>query len=201
MRRGGCVTAVLIAALSTAASAQAATYQNPFSSDQPYIGRTDMGVDICLSPGAPIRAVGNGIVVGVIKNWSVGQPYIWYELTSGADAGKYVYVAEQIDRLAHIGQTLQAGDVVARYAKKGTCVETGWSAANGATMAQATAGYTEGQTTQTGVSFAHFLISLGVQGQFQLVATKARTAKAKKRHHRRSLSPVAGAVTPVAHIA
>jgi hypothetical protein len=35
-----------------------------------------------------------------------GEPYIWYQLTDGSDAGRYIYVAEQIDHLAAIGQTL-----------------------------------------------------------------------------------------------
>src|SRR5206468_13009719 len=121
--------------------AQAASaYQNPFAAEQPYVGRTDMGVDVCLSPGDPIRAVGNGVVVGVMRNWFEKQPYIWYQLTAGPDAGRYTHIAEQINHLAPVGSTLQAGDVVARYAAKGTCIEIGWSAANGATLAQATTG-------------------------------------------------------------
>ena len=38
----------------------------------------------------------------------------------------------------------------------------GWSAANGATLAQATTGYTEGKVTVAGVSFARFLMAAGV---------------------------------------
>ncbi len=169
--------------LAGAAGARAATtYQNPFSGLQPYVGRTDMGVDLCLSPGDPIRALGDGVVTGIIRNWSGRQPYVWYELTGGPSAGHYVYVAEQITGLPKIGQTLRAGDVVARYAKKGTCIETGWSAADGETQAQATTGYTEGQATVAGVSFARLLISLGVQGVFDLVP--AHTTRVKHRTHR-----------------
>jgi hypothetical protein len=167
-------------------------YQNPFAGEQPYVDRTDMGVDVCLSPGDPIRAVGNGVVVGIMKNWFEKQPYIWYQLTSGPYAGRYVYLAEQIKHLAPIGTTLQAGDVVARYAGKGTCIEMGWSAASGATLAQATTGYTEGQVTVAGVSFARFLMSVGVQGNFELVPTNPRTAAAKAskgRRHKRKKKP------------
>jgi hypothetical protein len=166
--------------LLAAGGARAAfAYQNPFAGDQPYVGRTDMGVDFCLSPGDPIRAVGNSVVIGVVRNWFRKQPYIWYELTGGPDAGRYVYVAEQINHLAPVGATLYAGAVVARYAAKGTCIETGWSSGDGATLAQATTGYSEGQVTVAGVSFARFLISVGVQGSFELVPTKPRGTAAK----------------------
>jgi hypothetical protein len=179
------LTAATLAAvlLGAAAGARAATpYRNPFTGEQPYVGRTDMGVDLCLSPGDPIRAVGDGVVTGIIRNWDEREPYVWYELTSGPSAGRYVYVAEQITGLPQIGQTLRASDVVARYAKKGTCIETGWSAADGETQAQATTGYTEADVTVAGVSFARLLISLGVQGVFDLVP--AHTTRVKPGHKR-----------------
>jgi len=167
-----------------AASARAATtYQNPFDGLQPYVGRTDMGVDLCLSPGDPIRALGDGVVTGIIRNWAGRQPYVWYELTDGPSAGRYVYVAEQITGLPRIGQTLRAGDVITHYAKKGTCIEMGWSAADGETQAQATTGYAEGEVTVAGVSFARVLISLGVQGVFDLVPAHATRVKPGKKHH------------------
>lgn len=169
--------------LAGAAGARAATpYQNPFNEEQPYVGRTDMGVDLCLSPGDPIRALGDGVVTGIIRNWDGREPYVWYELTSGPSAGHYVYVAEQITGLPQIGQTLHTGDVIAHYAKKGTCIETGWSAADGETQAQASTGYTEGEVTVAGVSFARLLISLGVQGVFDLVPAHATRVKPAKKH-------------------
>jgi hypothetical protein len=182
------ITTLAVVLIAGAASARAATaYQNPFNAEEPYVGRTDMGVDLCLSPGDPIRALGDGVVAGVIRNWAGRQPYVWYELTNGPSAGRYVYVAEQITGLPHIGQTLHAGDVLGRYAKKGTCIETGWSAADGETEAQATTGYTEGQVTVAGVSFARLLISLGVQGTFDLVPARATRVKPGTKHptHRR----------------
>jgi hypothetical protein len=174
--------ALLIGLLIPAAHAHAAGYLNPFAGEQPYVGRTDMGVDLCLYPGNPIRAVGDGVVIGIEKNWSQGQPYLWYQLTDGPDADQYVYVAEQINRLARVGQTLHAGDVIARYANHGTCIETGWSEADGATVAQATTGYTEGEVTKAGISFAHLLISVGVQGMFELAPPQSQTARAKGTH-------------------
>jgi hypothetical protein len=189
--------ALLITLLTGAIGAQAAAaYQNPFAGEQPYVGRTDMGVDLCLSPGQPIRAVGNGVVIGIIRNWSEGQPYVWYQLTGGANAGRYVYVAEQIKGLPRVGQSLHAGDVVARYAVKGTCIETGWGAANGQTLAQATTGYVEGRATVAGVSFARFLMSLGVQGAFDLAPARATRAHPTKRKPGRRPAKKTGTKTP-----
>jgi hypothetical protein len=191
--RAGLAAAVLLAALwLTTAGAQAASaYSDPFAGDQPSIGRTDMGVDVCLKPGDPIRAVGNGIVVGVIHNWYDGEPYLWYELNSGPQAWHFVYVAEQIRDLARPGQAVHAGQPIARFAAKGTCIETGWSAPDGRTLAQATTGYHEGEVTAAGVSFAHFLVDIGVPGRFEIAASasasqaKAKAkAKARTRHAR-----------------
>lgn len=201
--------ALVAALLLPAAAAHAAGYQNPFSGEQPIVGRTDMGVDVCLSAGQPILAAGSGVVVGIQRNWYEREPYIWYELTDGPDAGRYVYVAEQIDHLARVGQVLAPGDVVGRYARKGTCIETGWSTADGETLAAATTGYKEGEVTTAGASFAHFLISLGVPGDFEVVAARATGTKRSRRRRRRPVvvappggapvtaSPVAAAPVPL----
>ena len=165
-------------ALSAPAAASAA-YVNPFSSATATVGRTDMGVDLCLNPGDAIRAIGDGTVTGIQRDWYAGQPYLWYVLSDGPHAGDYVYVAEQIDHLARVGQTLRAGDVLARYAKRGSCLETGWSMADGETEAAASTGYTEGQATPAGVSFARLLMSVGVTGQFELTTPKPQASRVK----------------------
>jgi murein DD-endopeptidase MepM/ murein hydrolase activator NlpD len=138
-------------------------YVNPLRGDWYYTGRTDMGIDFCMARGEPIYALGDGVVTGISRNWFRHQPYIWYLLVDGPDAGRYVYVAEQITRLARVGTPLSAGHPVAYYKRFGTCIEMGWSAANGATLAQATTGYREGQVTLAGISFARFVFKLGVR--------------------------------------
>lgn len=148
-------------------------YLNPLRGDGYHTERTDQGVDFCLSRGEPIRALGDGVVIGIDRDWFRGEPYVWYQLVDGPFAGHYVYVAEQINRLAHPGTLLSAGQPVAYYKSSGTCIETGWSMGNGATRARVTTGYREGQVTVAGVSFARFLRSLGVQGPFELRPTQA----------------------------
>ncbi len=161
-------------------------YGNPLRSDGYRTGRTDQGVDFCMSRGEPIRALGDGVVIGIDHNWFKGQPYVWYQLLDGPWAGNYVFVAEQITRLAQPGTTLSAGQPVAYYKREGTCIETGWSMGNGATRARATTGYHEGQVTVAGVSFARFLRSLGVIGPFELRPTHATRKPARAAHARRS---------------
>lgn len=183
----------LVATLALAAPGVASAYTNPFQGDTPIVGRTDMGVDVCLTQNDPIRAIGSGTVVGIMRNWYAGQPYLWYQLSGGPAAGQYVYVSEQIDHLARIGQSLQAGDVIARYARSGSCIETGWSMADGETQAQATTGYKDGQVTTAGVSFVRFLLGLGVTGQFELSAPQTQTNPAtttqRRRKHRSPSTP------------
>lgn len=154
----------------------ASAYVSPFTTTDYYVGRTDMGVDICLSHGDPIAAVGDGVIVGIEHNWFRHEPFLWYQLSSGPDAGRSVYVAEQISHLAHVGQTVTAGQTVAVYAKKGTCIETGWAAADGQTLAQAAGGYREGEVTGAGISFARFLIAQGLEGSFELTPPAAQIA-------------------------
>jgi murein DD-endopeptidase MepM/ murein hydrolase activator NlpD len=159
--------AVVVPSGATAASG----YVNPLRGDRYVTGRTDMGVDFCLVPGAPIRAVGDGVVVGIFPNWFRHQPYVWYQLIDGLYAGRFVYVAEQITRVLPVGSYVQAGQPVAYYKRSGTCIETGWSSVKGSTLAHITSGYREGQVTPAGVDFAWFLMSMGVHGRFQVKAT------------------------------
>jgi len=170
--------AVLLTATYGSAVASAA-YVNPLRGDRYVTGRTDMGVDFCLTAGEPILALGNGVVTGIIRNWYRHQPYLWYRLTSGAYAGRYVYVAEQITNLPRVGTYVYAGQPVATYKRSGTCIEMGWSAGSGWTLAQVTSGYREGQITPAGVSFARFLMLQGVNGRFELKPTLNRSRRAK----------------------
>lgn len=123
--------------------------------------RTDQGVDAVLPVGAPIVAPAKVKIIGVIPNWYAGQPYVWWQILTGPDAGKYQYVAEQITDLAPVGSVLEAGQTIANYASSGTAIEYGWSTASGETLAMATTGYTEGYATAAGKNLRDWLNSLG----------------------------------------
>lgn len=122
------------------------------------LGRTDMGVDATLKPGAPIRAIGNSRVVAVEPGWFQGQPKVVLRLLDGPQAGRDYYVAEQITPNVRQGQAVRAGQPIGTFAPSGTGIEIGWNASNPAqTLAQATTGYTEGQVTRAGQNFRSFL--------------------------------------------
>lgn len=135
-----------------------AGYVNPFLGDASVTPeRVDQGKDFALTPGEAIKAIGDAVIKGIIPDWSEGQPLLYYQLTSGPDAGKYVYVAEQINPAVSAGQRVSAGQTIATYASSGTGIETGWATATGQTLAMATTGYHEGEATPAGKSFASFL--------------------------------------------
>jgi hypothetical protein len=140
-----------------------AAYVNPFlGAGAVHAERIDEGQDFALTPGAPIRAVGKSRVLQIQPNWYQGQPAIFYELLDGPQAGKVVFVGEQITPAVHVGQVLNAGDVVGHYASSGTGIEIGYGTQSGQTLAQATTGYTEGKPTPAGEQFSSFLHQLGV---------------------------------------
>lgn len=141
-----------------------ATYVNPFAGASSLTAeRIDQGQDFALTPGAPIRAIGDAKVLGIQPNWYEGQPFVYYQLTSGPAAGRVVFVAEQINPLVKPGQQVKAGQLIGTYASTGTGLELGWATPSGSTLARATTGYTEGQPTAAGESFSKFLASLGVR--------------------------------------
>lgn len=121
------------------------------------IGRTDQGVDISNSPGAPLPAIGTSKVIGVIPNWFDGEPFVWLQALDGPLKGRYYYYAEQLTNIAPVGSVLQNGATVANYAGSGTGVEAGLATASGSTLARATTGYTEGQVTPAGTLFKQLL--------------------------------------------
>jgi hypothetical protein len=123
--------------------------------------RTDQGVDATMAVGAPILAPGTVKILAIEPNWYAGQPLVYYELLDGPQAGNVQYVAEEITDIARPGLILQQGQVIARFAPRGTGIEFGWSTINGVTLARATTGYEEGQVTPAGRSIRAWLNGLG----------------------------------------
>lgn len=131
--------------------------------------RIDMGVD--YGGNGPVYALGPGIVTNANTAWSgaIGAPYpgyfISYKLTGGPDAGKYVYVAEDIWPSVKVGQRVTTNTVIGNM--RGG-IETGWAAppGTGTTMAaqagQTGKGSDPGSVSSAyGVSFSALLASLG----------------------------------------
>ncbi len=123
--------------------------------------RTDQGVDAQMPVGAPILAPCPVKILGIEPDWYLTQPLVYFELLDGPDAGKVQYVAEEITAIARPGTFLPQGAAIARFARKGTGIEYGWSTLNGITLARATTGYEEGQETPAGKSMRAWLNALG----------------------------------------
>jgi hypothetical protein len=137
---------------------------NPFKNAKGLVvGRVDQGVDLSMRPGSQILAPLPSKLVRIDPNWYAGQPAMFFEVTDGRYKGKFWFLGEQITPSISVGQTVAAGDEVAKYAQRGTAIEIGWAANSTQTLARATTGYTEGQATPAGKDFQSFLASLGVK--------------------------------------
>lgn len=111
-------------------------YVNPFrASTSITAGRIDMGVD--YTGTGPIVAMGAGTVTYSQPSNAGWGPYsctggyggaVVYRLSSGADRGRYVYMAEGIIPTVSTNQTLRAGQQIATFTG---CIETGWGSGAG----------------------------------------------------------------------
>lgn len=116
-------------------------------------GRTDMGVD--FSGRGYVLAVLDGVVTYVGRETGSGSaggngPFVIYKTKAG-----YVYVAEQWTPLVKVGDRVKQGERIGSVT--GGHIEVGWAAGstgNWNTAAKAGGGYTDGQVTAEGRSFA-----------------------------------------------
>lgn len=143
-------------------------YVDPFAAAKSVTPeRIDQGQDFSLAPGSPIVAPGDSKFLGSVANWYSGQPYLAFQLTSGPQAGRNYYVAEQINPAPGLapGQTVKQGNPLGYFAAHGTGIEMGWAGQNDwrRTLAQEQ-GNTGGaghSNSPAGVSFHQFLIDIG----------------------------------------
>lgn len=132
-----------------------------------HIGRDDMGVDACATPGQPIIAPAPSTLVDIVPDWYKAQPLLLFRFTpplgGTLDGDQYWYVAEQIDPVTvQTGTTFAAWQVVAHFAASGSCIEIGWGSptSNSRTLADVTdpgaANPPAGATTSWGESFKQY---------------------------------------------
>lgn len=141
-------------------------YVSPFAKSKSFTqSRTDEGVDYTGS--GLINAIGKARYLGPGQAWGPsagggGTGYgVNYELLKGPKKGKDVFLYEGI---APAGPKLSPGDIIRKGQPiasfvPGGSIETGWSDASGAPIAQPT--YSEGDVTQPGLHFQKFLSKSG----------------------------------------
>jgi hypothetical protein len=140
-------------------------YVNPLANANLTPERIDQGVD--YSGSGTLGAIGNGKVTYVGTS-GTGWPgaFIEYQLTDGADAGRYVYYAESISPTAglHVGQIVRAGQPIASIHGG---IEVGWGSGVGTQPAAQADGQWGGgsdannKATADGKSFSALIAQLG----------------------------------------
>jgi hypothetical protein len=124
-------------------------------------GRVDQGVDFTGS-GA-IVAIGNARILRTgAPGWPnggagpVGQGVL-YKLLDGPQAGQIVYVYEGLTPTVKAGQTVQAGQQIAKF-YPGSSIEMGLADSAGVPLSHST--YTEGKVTTWGTHMKSFLAAI-----------------------------------------
>ena len=139
-------------------------YCNPFAhSTHLEVGRIDMGVD--YHGIGPIRAIGRAKIVGLGGAGWPGGEFIHYLLLRGRHKGRYVYVAEAVEPLVKVGETVKRGQRIARFrldALPGAYpgIEIGWASSVTNETLAAAMGQTGGvdhANSPAGECFARFL--------------------------------------------
>jgi murein DD-endopeptidase MepM/ murein hydrolase activator NlpD len=121
-------------------------------------GRIDMGVDFSASPGTPILAPLDSVVIRTgAPGWPGGGGGVLLQLPNG----RYMFIYESVEALVHAGQRVDAGQViaVAGPTSLSTGIEIGFADVNGVPLAHDV--YTEGDVTAWGQLMDQFLSELG----------------------------------------
>jgi hypothetical protein len=140
-------------------------YVNPLAGANLTPERIDQGVD--YSGSGTLGAIGNGKVI-YVGTTGTGWPgaFIEYQLSDGADAGRFVFYAESISPAPglHVGQTVRAGQPIASIHGG---IEIGWGSGVGTQPAAQADGQWSGgddannRATADGKSFSALVAQLG----------------------------------------
>jgi LysM repeat protein len=140
-------------------------YVNPFRYGSWSPARTDEGVDWIPNTVSPVVAIGDGVITysSMESGWPAGA-FITYRLTSGPQAGLYIYVAEHLTNLLPVGTEVKAGQQIATALPGYPWTEWGWAASSGPEPAPGAqyGSSADGTATAGGKAFARFLETLGV---------------------------------------
>lgn len=142
-------------------------YVNPFRNSTSLVAeRIDQGVD--YSGQGQIDAIGNGTIEfsqpAAPYNWP-GNWFLAYQLDDGVDAGKWIYIAEDITPVQNwqVGDHVSAGQPLVTFGPNtGHGIETGWASKDSYfPNAIAHYDYVDGDRTAAGQDFSNLLQSVG----------------------------------------
>jgi len=142
-----------------AAAASSTGYLNPFAHAQVMASRIDQGVD--YGGSGSIDALGAGrvmLVTSTDSGWGNGDGWVSYQLTGGAYAGDYVFVAEGITPTVNQGDLVAAGQPLGTF--NSHSIEIGFALGQG-DLALAYSVYREGADTAAGRIMNALLASVG----------------------------------------
>jgi murein DD-endopeptidase MepM/ murein hydrolase activator NlpD len=149
-------------------AAPAFAYENPLRAVSGLIAeRIDQGAD--FGGAGPVYALGDAVITnaqGDNGGWP-GGGWITYQLSDGPDAGKMVFLAEDVTPQVQVGQHVTAQTVIATMYDGGDGIETGWAMPDGTTAESQLpeAGGISGNgpfPTMIGMNFEELLQKLGV---------------------------------------
>lgn len=127
------------------------------------LGRTDMGVD--FTGAGPVPAVVGGVVDMVVpRGGASGWPGGGYIHWKGSD-GKFYYLAENIDPLVKVGDTIHAGQTIAHALGSYPYLEYGYASSTPnqtLAVAQGNTGGANHSNSPAGQQFLSFLHGLGL---------------------------------------
>lgn len=134
-------------------------YENPFRSIKGLSPeRIDMGVD--YGGTGPVHALGPGTIVNVNNSGWPGGTFIAEKLSSGPDAGKFVYEAETANPQVHVGQDVTSSTITS-FMNGPASIEIGWAAPPGSGAALGASQFSGANSTAYGKNMSDLLKSLG----------------------------------------
>jgi len=98
------------------------------------------------------------LVSATDSGWGNGDGWVSYQLTGGAYAGDYIYVAEGITPTVQQGELVAAGQQIGTF--NGHSIEIGFALGHG-DLALAHSVYREGSDTAGGRAMNELLVALG----------------------------------------
>ena len=137
-----------------------APYANPLRDVQGLTAeRIDMGVD--YSGTGDVHALGPGVITSIDNAGWPGGHFIAERLSRGPLAGRFVYVAEDIEPQVQVGDHVDSSTVIGQMYDGGSGIETGFASPPGTGDALGASQFSGENSTAYGKAYSDVLAGLG----------------------------------------